>query len=273
MRRPAIRIGLILGTLSILSTCILSTPAVAQSFGGAQTNRGGGTGGAFGGGGSGTGATGGFGAGGFGGGSFGSGGFGGFGGQGGTTGGGGAFGGGGGAAGVSGFAAQGANQFLLGNQATGGFVGREGGDIQQFFGGGTGNQAGNQGLQQFQNQARRQQFQNQANNANRGRGGGRGGDQGTPVRIALRVGFTPPRPLTAGLNDRLQTQVSRTLSSRVGVTNPTLDLTGQTVTLRGTVANVDQKLLAEEILSLQPGVTTVMNELVVVPQLPPPVAE
>lgn len=269
MLRTAFRTGLLVGLVYLVSS-----PLMAQSFGrtgGAGGAARGGTGGAFGGGasafGGGMGGSGGFGGSGFGGG--------GFGGQRGGMGGG-AFGGGGGAlgggaGGQAGFLTDGQNQFMLGNQATGGFVGREAADGQQFYGG---TQGGGAAGQQLRNQARRQQFQmqNQARN-NGGRRGGRGGAQGPNLRVNLRVGFQPSQPATAGLSGRLQDRVSRTLTSRLGVTDPTIELVGQTVILRGTVATEEERLLAEQILSLEPGVTSVTNQLQVAPTLPPPRAE
>lgn len=260
MVRSALVAGLAFGV-----ACIVCTPALAQSFG--RTGAGGvggsgfgGTGtagGAFGTGGNTFGSGVGFGGSGFGGSnSFGASGFGGSG-----------FGIGGqaaGGAGNSGFmlGAQGQSQFMLGQQGAG-FVGR---GTQNGAGTFLGGQAGQQ-QQSLMNNLNRNLLNQQNRNANANRGAA--GSNMPQVQVSLRVGFEYSQPATSALNAQLSSgRVSRILNSRV--TDPNLEIVGQTVILRGTVASESEKELAEAILSLQPGVTTVRNDLVVVPEIPAP---
>lgn len=228
------------------------TRSSGGGFGG-QGSASGLSGGGFGGGAAGFGGGTGIGGGasGFGGGGFGGGGFGG-----GQTGGG--FGGAGFGGGASGFGGQGGFGQTGGGS---GFVGRDSADVRSMFD----NMSAQAG--EFLNRVER------SFNRNAGRNADQGSDQRPPVRVKLRLGFTPTvnRSATAGQG------VARAMGllSANGVTGVEARLQGGEVVLRGEVASASDRLLAEKIVALEPGVTRVQNQLRVAgagPELAPPPA-
>jgi hypothetical protein len=130
-------------------------------------------------------------------------------------------------------------------------------------GGATTRLQGARGLQnQFgQNQFRqfdmlRQQFQN-FNNLNQQ-------NRPTQVRIALTLGFTPPTPPSTPTVTQTAMQVQRRLPRLPGVTlveNPQVLMEGRTAIVRGTVATERDRELVSRLLMLEPGVSSVRNEL------------
>jgi hypothetical protein len=233
---------------------------MAQGFGGmgGQTGLGGSGFGGSGFGGSGFGGTssgfgGGLGSSGFGGGSgFGSGGFGGgmgssgFGSGLGSSGFGGGF-------GSSGLGGNGFGQNSFGNNQQGGqaFVGRDSGDMASVF-----NQLGRNSNQFFQQ-------------LNRTMGGGRnrrGNSQeenaALLVRVRLDVAFDHPRTqptvVATAVRGRLET-----LLARRNITAPEVEMVGDTVVLRGVAASESQRLVIEKLVSLEPGVAEVDNQMTV----------
>jgi hypothetical protein len=159
-------------------------------------------------------------------------------------------------------------QSILGNLGNAGFVGSDTQDALLYRGGQAGQQ---QQQQQFLNNLN-QRMQSQQNRRQNTTQNGAGGNDMPQVQISLRVGFQVPPATAAAVTRDLSVRVSRILNPIVS--DPNLQIVGQTVTLRGTVASEEEKRLAETILSLQPGVTTVNNELVVAgAPLPPPLAD
>ena len=115
-------------------------------------------------------------------------------------------------------------------------------------------------LQNLMNRSRQNTFNQQQ--AQRGARGAVGGQGQTQVPIRLTLGFQPqpveaPR-LTATLTQRLTRVPALPSASQIR-----LEMAGQTVVLRGTVASEDERQLAEGLVRLEPGVAAVRNELVV----------
>ncbi len=152
----------------------------------------------------------------------------------------------GGGMGQSGFGLQGGSQQGMGQAGQQqGFVGRTPETMQQFF---TNLQAG------------QSQFFQELGLGGRGnRDGGNQQQETPPVRITLNVGFSYPPPNEARLGLAIQDRLSRVLKRRF----PSVEVTGRTVTLRGTVSTAHERELAEQLVRLEPGVSVVQNDLVV----------
>lgn len=88
-----------------------------------------------------------------------------------------------------------------------------------------------------------------------------GGQAGrTPIRIPIRLGFTPNPAPPAKFTAQFATRLGR-LPALTTVGPIEVQLEGETVVLRGTVASEGDRQLAEEIALLEPGVSKVKNEL------------
>jgi hypothetical protein len=169
------------------------------------------------------------------------------------------FGGGMGGFGSSGFGSSsfGGGMSGFGSSALGGqsggqaFVGRDSADMAAIF-----SQMGRAGTQFF----------NQMN-----RGSGRGGNQPqsnsksyakSNVRVQLNLAFPYERPAPAAVADNVRSRLAASLVP-LGVEQPEVVLDGDTVVLRGTAANENQRLVIEKLISMEPGVTQVRNEMIV----------
>ncbi|MEQ8848739.1 BON domain-containing protein [Botrimarina sp.] len=139
-----------------------------------------------------------------------------------------------------------------------GFVGRSGADMQNFFGGAS--------QQQFRNAMQRSQ------RAGRDAGGG-GAEGDTERRPAVRVRLT--------LSDRLSQTVARSAPSvraaesnvadlfrRKGYGQVSVSAAEGVLTLRGAVASESERMVAEKLAEMEPGVERVENELVVAAEPP-----
>jgi hypothetical protein len=235
--------------------------ALAQQFGG-----GGGNGG-FGGGGGGFGGSGG-----------------GFGGSGGGFGGGGNFG-----SGTSGFSGFGGSGFGGGSNFGGsfgnafgsnGFGSGGGGGGGQGFGQGMNGGQGGQGGQQFIGRSdsdtqammkalgkNSNQFFQQMNRtlgqANRGKQANQQKANATlPVRVKLNVTFATAPPQSSALATALHGHIDKLLIARK-ITAPEIEVDGDTVVLRGTAESDNQRLVIEKLVSLEPGVYQVSNQMTV----------
>jgi hypothetical protein len=158
-----------------------------------------------------------------------------------------------------------------GRNATQSFVGADYGEVRGVgtLGGGTGLQGGGRGLLGGQfgqaNQFRqfdqlRQQFQN-FNNMNQQQGR-------TQVRIALTLGFEPPLPpSSAGPEVTPIAQMAQQRLPRLpGVTlvgTPEVWMQGRTAIVRGVVASDRDRELVSRLLLLEPGISSVRNEMTV----------
>ncbi|MBN1853359.1 MAG: BON domain-containing protein [Pirellulales bacterium] len=139
------------------------------------------------------------------------------------------------------------NRFSVDTSANQGFVGRDSQDVQSFFSAsGTGRQNFMQALG----------LQSRTDRPTTGQG-----NQQTPVRVTLRVAFDPPTvpPETAGLV--LKTHLVRSFRGRL--IDPSVTVQDRTAILEGQVSSNHEKLLAEKLALLEPGVSQVENRLVV----------
>jgi hypothetical protein len=252
---PAVILLVFAGVSSAGISATGISAVMAQGFGGmgGQTGLGGSGFGGSGFGGTSSGFGGGFGSSGFGGGSgFGSGGFGsgmgssGFGGGFGSSGMGGGF-------GSSGLGGNGFGQNSFGNNQQGGqnFVGRDSSDMASVF-----NQLGRNSNQFFQ-----QLNRTMGGNRNR-RGNSQEENAALLVRVRLDVAFDHPRTqptvVAAAVRGRLET-----LLARRNITAPDVEMVGDTVVLRGVAATESQRLVIEKLVSLEPGVAEVDNQMTV----------
>lgn len=237
-----------------LLLCVSVLPARAQSRGFGQSGLGGGSafGSGFGGGGFGSSGFGssGFG-GGFGGSGFGGGGMGGF----GSGFGGSGFGSGMGGFGSSGFGSNGFGQNSFGNNQQGNqnFIGRDSGDMANVF-----NQLGRNSNRFFQQMNRAMS----RGNRNRNRQGSQGENPAPPVRVRLDVAFDHPPMQPAALATAVETRLERVLTQRA-IAAPEVEIVGDTVVLRGVAPSESQRLVIEKLVSLEPGVTSVDNQMTV----------
>jgi osmotically-inducible protein OsmY len=101
------------------------------------------------------------------------------------------------------------------------------------------------------------------------------------LRVPMRLGFEVP--VTVESQNRITTQLAGRLPKipALRLTGPVeVSLDGQTVVLRGSVASDRDRDLAERLARLEPGISSVRNELLVDPPaagllevLPTPAAE
>ncbi|RLS51128.1 MAG: BON domain-containing protein [Planctomycetota bacterium] len=106
------------------------------------------------------------------------------------------------------------------------------------------------------------QFNQMGGNQNSNRGNTGGNANIKRARPQQRIAFTFPK---ANLTST-QVQVSQRFQRLAGVTGATTEITDEGVaTLTGTVATDDAKKLAEALVRLEPGVRSVVNELLVQP--------
>lgn len=150
--------------------------------------------------------------------------------------------------GQSGFGQGGFGQQGLGQQG-GGFIGRDGSDIGAIF------EGMQQGANQFMNR-----FERAMGSRNRGRGQNQSSDAAPQIRVRLKLGFTPPAPSASMMSTSLS-RINGILSAK-NLGNATLS--GNSVVLTGTVQSPDDKLLAEKLAMLEPGVRRVENQLRVI---------
>ncbi len=150
-----------------------------------------------------------------------------------------------------------------GRQA-GRFVGADASDVANLLGFITNpnqaTQAWRQGLSAIRTTQQRQPTQlNRGTTIAGGRGAAR--DLGE-ISAIVEVGFEPPMPTLAEMTSSLQTRFEKAGVSRL---DSPIDVVieSDTVVLRGTVGSAHQRLLAENLARLEPGVRSVRNELVV----------
>lgn len=243
-----------LATLLIIFAGSSSASAQGGGGGGQSGFGGGGFGGTSSGFGS-SGVGGGFGSGGLGSSGFGSGGFGsgGLGSSGFGSGGLGSSGLGGSGFGTSGQGGSGFGQNSLGNNQQGGqnFVGRDSGDMASVF-----NQLGRNSNQFFQ-----QLNRTMGGNRNR-RTSSQGENAALVVRVRLDVAFDHPQVRPAVVATAVRGRLETVLARR-NIVAPEVEMNGDTVVLHGVAASESQRLVIEKLVSLEPGVAEVDNQMTV----------
>lgn len=172
-------------------------------------------------------------------------------------------------AGAMGTGAPTGERFVRGNRQ-GAFVGADTGDgaANSYSGaaggmagglGGLGGGMGNQMMMQAFRQS--QQGQNQA---------GKQQQNKLTVRTPFKVDFMPQPQLTTTFTSRMQTRFLNLPALKgKGSIEPVLE--GDTLVLRGRVESAADRQLAEDLLSLEPGVSQVRNELEIVQSASAPV--
>lgn len=161
-------------------------------------------------------------------------------------------------------------RFVRGNRQAGSFVGGDQGDVGRFVGGtpstGAGGGRGGSGLDQGPRGAG-------ARAAGGGRGqqgqGGQGREPDRRVRVQRRVAFEYPAPAPRQLGTKLTGRIAG--MSRIRSTGPlTVSVEGRTAVLRGMVASDHDRVLAEQVALLEPGISRVRNELTILADEPSP---
>lgn len=146
-------------------------------------------------------------------------------------------------------------RFVRGNQQQGQFIGGDARSVEAFFDTITGGRGG----------SAQRNFRN--NNQNRGRqpnAGGRGGQNRLLVRTRLRAAFARPPIRPDRVSAQLQQRLQRVLQPRSGAISEVV-LQNGTAILRGVVANPYDRLVAEKLALLEPGILEIQNELRVTP--------
>lgn len=175
-----------------------------------------------------------------------------------------------GAAGAMGSGAPTGERFVRGNRS-GAFVGadtadgasnsysQQAGGMAGGLGGGLGGAMGNQMMMQAFRQS--QQGQSRTGNQQQNK---------LAVRVPFRVDYMAQPQLTTTFTSRMQTRYSNLPALKgKGSIEPVLE--GEILVLRGQVESEADRQLAEDLLSLEPGVSQVRNELVVVLPVSAPV--
>lgn len=206
---------------------------------------------------------GGFGAGGLGGGGLGGGGLGGggFGGGGLGTGiGQGGFGQGLGQGGLGQMLGGAGGQIGFGQQSNAGFIGRDSADVTAMF------ESMTRQNEQFMNRFER--------TMNRDRNLENAEQAPPPVRVKLKVAFDHPAPTTSPAARAFEQRLNTILAEQ-NLTGIDVERAGSAVVIRGTAASDWERMLVERLVRLQPGVTSVENQVSLSETtdlpLPPPV--
>jgi hypothetical protein len=157
--------------------------------------------------------------------------------------------------GMSGFGNQMMGGMGMNGGAMGGqnFVGRDSSDMSAVM-----SQMGRAGTQFFNTMSQNMRGRN---NRNRQQANEDTGENKRPdIRIRLELGFTPLRPAPAALARTLQTRIA-SLAVDHSLGQPQIAVEGDTVVLRGVAESETQMLVLANLVSLEPGVRTVRNEM------------
>jgi hypothetical protein len=93
-----------------------------------------------------------------------------------------------------------------------------------------------------------------------------------PMRVELQVAFDAPRPTSLVVANNLQARLGKILAEH-SIAQPDVTMDGDIAVLRGVAASESQRLVLEKLVSLEPGVREVRNEMVIIapPAAPLPV--
>jgi hypothetical protein len=86
------------------------------------------------------------------------------------------------------------------------------------------------------------------------------------------VAFDAPRPSSNQLTNTIRARLGRILAQQ-NIAMPELTMEGDVAVLRGVALSESQRLVMERLVALEPGVSSVRNELVVASQTPPTATE
>jgi hypothetical protein len=133
------------------------------------------------------------------------------------------------------------------------FVGRDAADMQATF-----TQMG-QAQTQFLNQMTGNM--NRSNNRNR-QVVNTSENPPQPMRVEIRTAFAVPRVAPTALAGRIQTRLQR-LAADHKIGRPTVTMVGDTAVIGGVAESESQRMLVEQLVSLEAGVRDVRNEMTV----------
>jgi hypothetical protein len=150
--------------------------------------------------------------------------------------------------GQSGFGATGFGGQTGMGQSSGGFIGRDSSEVTAMF-----ENMSRQG-QQFMNRVER--------SVNRSRNSESGGAEQIQqqIRVQLRVGFDPPEPASSPIVEEFTSRLAQLLAERQ-VANVSIERDRGNVTVTGMAADTFERMVVEQILLQQPGVTNVTNRM------------
>lgn len=131
-------------------------------------------------------------------------------------------------------------------QSDSGFIGRDSGDVTAMFESMT-----RQG-EQFMNRIER--------SINRSRQGDSGERTQQQVRVQLKVGFDYPDPATSAMATRFTNRLATVLANRK-VAGASIERDGGNVIVYGTAADEWERMVVEQLIAQQPGVTSVTNQM------------
>jgi hypothetical protein len=132
------------------------------------------------------------------------------------------------------------------------FVGRDAGDMQATFG-----QMGKASMQ-FMNNMNRSMNRNNNRKSNKQTAH----VVAQPMRVEVKVAFTPPRPTSDQMGSVIRTRLARILTDH-HMSQPTVTVQGDTVVLSGAAASEDERDVISQLLAIEPGVRNVRNEMTV----------
>ncbi len=167
-----------------------------------------------------------------------------------------------------GMGGMGGGQMGFGSTGNQGFIGRDAADVQAMFqsmGMGTGQAAGGQGANR---------------GGSRGAQGNRGReDQGSasqtraPIRVRVQVAFDYPAPSDVASPVAFEpTQYDRILADRK-VENFAITQEGARIVLSGIAADASERLLMEKLVSLEPGVGQIENQMTLAEEIAAPILQ
>jgi hypothetical protein len=129
------------------------------------------------------------------------------------------------------------------------FIGRDSADVASMF-----ESMSRQG-QQFMNRVER--------SMNRSRSTDSGGERTQQqVRVQLKVGFDYPNPAGSPMSTAFTERLGRVLAGRE-ITGLSLERDGGAVVVEGVASNEFERLVVEQLISQQPGVTSVTSRMTV----------
>lgn len=143
-------------------------------------------------------------------------------------------------------------------QSTSGFIGRDSAEVTAMF-----ESMGRQ-AQQTTNRTQRATNRNRDNQA--------GGNEQTrqQVRVQVKLGFVPPSPASSPITSQFSERIAKLLAERQ-VDNLRIEREGGEVTVAGIAADPFERKLVEQLLSQQPGITSVTNRMTVAPATAAPI--
>src|SRR5262245_62962563 len=83
------------------------------------------------------------------------------------------------------------------------------------------------------------------------------------VRVKLELAFTPVRATPNVLANTVRTRLTNILPAQGVITAPDVTVEGDVVVLRGVAASENQRQVLERLVSLEPGVSAVRNEMTI----------